>query len=68
MEAVRRITANIPENLLLEAEKVTGKGITGTIIEGLKLLKRTKAYDKAQQLKNVELQIDVGVSRERSAR
>ncbi len=65
MDNVRRITANIPENLLLEAEQVTGKGITGTIIEGLKMLKRSKAFEKAQALKNVELSVDTDLSRER---
>ena len=66
MNETRRVTANIPEDLLLEAEKVTGMGITGTIIEGLKLLKRRRAYDKAQKFKKTNFKIDIGISRERS--
>ena len=67
MNITRRITANIPENLLLEAEEVTGKGITATLIEGLKLIKRSRAYDRAQKLKNIKLDVNIDISRERSS-
>ncbi|EMP81118.1 hypothetical protein LEP1GSC162_3508 [Leptospira santarosai str. CBC1531] len=63
----KRITANLPENLLKKARLVTGKGITETIVMGLELLKRSRAYDKAQKLKGkIKIQINLDVSRERS--
>ncbi len=67
MPSVKRITANVPESLLVEAMAVTGKGITETLIEGLTLVRQTRAYEKAMKLKGkIELSVDLGVSRERS--
>ena len=66
MNKKRRITANLPGALLKEATSVTHAGITETIIMGLKLIKRTKAYEKAASLKGkLHLDIDLDVSRER---
>ncbi|EMK25457.1 hypothetical protein [Leptospira kirschneri] len=62
----KRITANLPEKLLKEARNVTGKGITETIVIGLELIRRSRAYDKAQNLKGkIKIEIDLDVSRER---
>ncbi|XDD52497.1 hypothetical protein AB3N59_20020 [Leptospira sp. WS92.C1] len=62
----KRITANLPEKLLKEARIVTGKGITETIVMGLELLRRSRAYEKAQNLKGkIKIQIDLDTSRER---
>ncbi len=67
MSAIKRTTANLPADLLAEATAATGKGITETIIEGLKLVRRSQAYDKAQLLKGkLKLNIDLSESRERS--
>lgn len=69
MSAVKRITANLPESLLDEAMAVTGKGITETLIEGLTLVRQTRAYEKALRLKGkIELDIDLEASRERTGR
>jgi hypothetical protein len=66
MNKAKRITANLPEALLKEATKVTNKGITETLIQGLQLIKRSAAFKKAQALKGkLDIQIDLGVSRER---
>jgi hypothetical protein len=65
----RRITADLPEQLLEEAMKVTGKGITETLVEGLHLVRRARAYEKAMALRGkVKLSIDLGASRERRRR
>jgi hypothetical protein len=65
----RRITADLPEQLLEEAMKVTGKGITETLVEGLRLVRRARAYEKAMALRGkVKLSIDLGASRERRRR
>lgn len=59
MNKIKRTTANLPVDLLSEAMKVTRKGITDTIIDGLRLVKRSVAYEKAQALKGkLHLQVD----------
>jgi hypothetical protein len=69
MAKAKRITANLPADLLKEATAVTKEGITETLIAGLKLLKRTAAYEKAQALRGkLNLDIDVDLSRERTGR
>lgn len=69
MNKIKRITANLPEDLLSEATKVTGESITETLIEGLKLVRRSAAYDKARALKgHLSIHLDLDVSRERSRR
>ncbi len=66
MSTIKRTTANLPEDLLLDARSVTKKGITETLIYGLQLVKRTGAYEKAQRLRGkLSLDIDLGLSRER---
>lgn len=68
MATVKRITANLPEGLLEEAMQVTGKGITETLVEGLNLVRQTRAYQKALKLKGkIQLDIDLKASRERSS-
>jgi hypothetical protein len=65
----KRITANLPEDLLNEATSVTKKGITETLIQGLQLIKRSGAYRKAQGLKGkLDISIDIDKSRERTGR
>ena len=65
----RRVTANLPEDLLDQAMEVTGKGITDTLIEGLKRVRRSGAFEKAQRLRGkVTLKIDLEESRERDSR
>lgn len=69
MYKVKRITANLPSELLKEATQVTQMGITETLVQGLLLVKRTRAFQKAQSLKGqLNLKIDLEVSRERSRR
>lgn len=69
MTRARRITANLPEQLLEEAMKATQKGITETLVEGLRLVRRARVYDKAMAMKGkIRLQIDLEESRERRRR
>jgi hypothetical protein len=66
MKALKSITAQIPEDLLNEAMAVTNKGIAETLIEGLELVRRTRAYQKAMALRGkLDLDVDLGASRER---
>lgn len=65
----RRVTANLPGELLAAARKVTGKGITETIIEGLEQVRRRRFYEHALALRGkVRLTIDLEESRGRRRR
>jgi hypothetical protein len=67
-KSIRRITANLPEPLLGEACKSAGKGITETIVQGLEMVRRADAANKARRLKGkLRLDVDLKVSRERSS-
>jgi hypothetical protein len=65
----RRITANLPPDLLADAMAVTGQGITETLVEGLKLVRRTGAFQRAMRLRGkLRLDVDLEESRERRRR
>lgn len=65
--SVRRITANLPGELLKDAQTVTGAGLTETLVQGLELVRRSAAYQKAQRLRGrLRLTIDLEKSRERN--
>lgn len=69
MAQAKRITANLPDDLLRDAMKVTRKGITETLVEGLRLIRRARAYEKAMALRGtLRLDVDLEASRERSRR
>jgi len=69
MNATRRVTANLPLELLEKAQRVTGEGITETLVQGLELVRRSAAADKAARLKGrLKLDVDLAVSRERARR
>lgn len=63
----KRLTLNLPHRLLKEAQKVTGKNMTDTIISGLEVLKRLRGHDLAMKLRamRLNLNIDLKTSRER---
>lgn len=66
---IRRITANLPADLLEEACQVSGAGVTETLTQGLSLVKRGVALTKASRLRGrLKLDIDLQVSRERARR
>jgi hypothetical protein len=49
--------------------RVTGKGITDTLVTGLELVRRSLAHQKAMALRGrVRLVVDLDESRERSRR
>ena len=69
MTAVRRITANLPGDLLDAALEVTGKGITETLIEGLEQVQRRRFYDRALALRGkIRLELDLEEARGRRRR
>lgn len=49
--AEKKITLNVPTELLREAQAVTSGGITETVHQGLKLLAATDAYESMRRLR-----------------
>ena len=69
MSDQRRVTANLPATLLDEAMDATGKGITETLVDGLRLVRASGAYRKAMALRGkLDLRPDLETSRERAGR
>jgi hypothetical protein len=51
MPSTQKITVEVPAELLEEAQRVTGEGITGTVRRGLELVARTDAYDRLRRMR-----------------
>ena len=51
MLANRKITLELPEDLLRKAQECTGEGVTATIRRGLELLAASTAYTGLQKLR-----------------
>jgi len=51
MEMVRKITVEIPGELLDKAQKASGQGITQTVRTGLQLVAASHAYARLRQLR-----------------
>ena len=49
MSAARKITVEVPQDLLSKAQRASGKGITQTVRTGLQLLAASRAYDRLLQ-------------------
>jgi hypothetical protein len=47
--ALKKVTIELPEDLLEKAQQATGSGITQTIRTGLQLLAASQAYDRLRQ-------------------
>jgi len=64
MSHVRKVTANIPEDILETAQQVTGKGITLTLVEGLKALDRNARLSALRRLRGkVDFDLDLARTR-----
>jgi hypothetical protein len=51
MEAARKITVEVPPELLAKAQRASGSGITQTVRTGLKLVAASHAYARLRQLR-----------------
>ena len=49
--AARKITVEIPVDLLEKAQRASGTGITQTVRAGLQLIAATRTYDRLRQLR-----------------
>jgi len=64
MGALRKITANIPEDILANAQRLTGKGVTLTLVEGLRALDRNARRSALRRLRGkVEFDLDLDRTR-----
>lgn len=51
MNAARKITVEVPEELLKKAQRASGSGITQTIRAGLELVAASLAYAQLRELR-----------------
>jgi hypothetical protein len=51
MPAARKITVEIPAELLKKAQKASGTGITQTVRHGLQLVAASQAYARLRQMR-----------------
>jgi hypothetical protein len=51
MEAGRKITVEVPEDLLEKAQQASGAGITQTVRTGLQLVAASHAYARLRELR-----------------
>lgn len=51
MTPSRKITLEIPQDLLRKAQKSTGEGVTATVRRGLELLAASTAYEELRKLR-----------------
>jgi hypothetical protein len=54
MARTRKITVEIPEDLLKKAQKQSGEGVTGTVRQGLELLAAAEAHRRVAALRGKE--------------
>jgi len=51
MQTARKITVEVPPELLEKAQRATGSGVTQTVRTGLQLVAATQAYARLRQLR-----------------
>lgn len=51
MEAARKITVEVPPDLLKKAQEASGEGITQTVRAGLELVVASRAYDRLRKMR-----------------
>jgi hypothetical protein len=51
METARKITVEVPAELLDKAQRASGSGITQTVRTGLQLVAASQAYSKLRRLR-----------------
>ena len=63
-ERARKITVNLPEKTLENALRITGKGLTATILEGLEELERRSRRSALRGLRGkIHLELDLEETR-----
>ena len=61
---LRKITVNVPADMLENATRITGKGVTPTVIEGLEEIQRRAKRSALRALRGrVRFELDLGSTR-----
>ena len=59
MNTARKVTVELPDDLLRRAQESTGQGVEATIRRGLELVAASQAYEELLKLKGkVEFSVD----------
>ena len=64
---MRKITIILPKDLIKKAQKATGKNLTSTVKQGLKILSANQAYEALLKLEG-KLKLDVDLDELRKDR
>lgn len=65
MQTKRKVTIEVPAELLKRARRSTGEGITATVTRGLELVAARSAYEELRSLRGaVRLHVDVEALRQ----
>jgi hypothetical protein len=65
MGAAKKVTVEVPLELLRKAQRSTGRGVTATIRKGLELVAAGKAYEELRRLRGrVKFSVDLDALRE----
>ncbi len=60
MQPTRKVTIEVPADLLRRARRSTGEGITATVRRGLELVASRSAYEELRRLRGkVRLSVDL---------
>ena len=63
-DRARKITVNLPADLLETATRLTGKGITSTLVEGLREIERREKRSALRALRGkVRVELDLETTR-----
>jgi hypothetical protein len=64
MGVTRKVTMELPDDLLRSAQEATGEGITETVRRGLRLVAAGKAYRELRKLRGkVRFSVDIAALR-----
>ncbi|HSU39008.1 MAG TPA: hypothetical protein VLJ38_05550 [Polyangiaceae bacterium] len=64
MPGIRKVTANLPTEALARAQKLTGKGVTATLIDALEALDRSAKRNALRQLRGkIAFELDLEKTR-----
>jgi hypothetical protein len=65
MSSRKKVTVEVPSELLRRAQKSTGQGVTGTIRRGLELVAARRAYEELRRLRGrVPFSVDLETLRD----
>ncbi len=65
MQSKRKVTIEVPADLLKRVRRSTGEGITATVGRGLELVAARSAYEELRRLRGaVRLEVDVAALRQ----